>query len=147
MTEYTQFRSKHYCGGSHHKPKKEYYIFSCLFGAGKMLFFMVEQVFLLMGEIWSMPNVDIQCTVQGREETKGQRTFFMFKFFLSCHKIWILFHNILLWTQSIVPWTFCSQDNVLYTCRDAVTRHSLSPALKLVSGASIPNVNKWNTFM
>ena len=30
----------------------------------------------------------------GREEAKGQRKVFMFKFFLSCHKIWILFHTI-----------------------------------------------------
>ena len=34
-----------------------------------------------------MHNIDIQCTVEGREEAKGQRKFFMFKFFLSYHKI------------------------------------------------------------
>ena len=37
-----------------------------------------------------MHNADTQCSVQGREEPKGQRIFF-FKFFLSCHKMRILF--------------------------------------------------------
>ena len=39
------------------------------------------------GEVWWMRNADIQCTVEGGEEAKGQRKFFMFTFFLSCHKI------------------------------------------------------------
>ena len=34
-----------------------------------------------------MPNAEAQCTVEGREEAKGQRRFFTFKFFLSCHKM------------------------------------------------------------
>ena len=58
-----------------------------------MLLFRVKEVFLPMEEVWSMPNTDTQCTVEGREEAKGQRNFFMFKFFLSCHKIWTLFHR------------------------------------------------------
>ena len=36
--------------------------------ARRMLLFMVEQVFLLMGEVWWTLNVDT-----GREEAKGQR--------------------------------------------------------------------------
>ena len=37
---------------------------------------MAEQVFLLMGEVWSMHNAGTQCAVEGTEEAKGQRTFF-----------------------------------------------------------------------
>ena len=56
--------------------KKECYLLrSCLVDAGRMLLFMVEQVFLLMGEVWWMHNVGTQCTVEGREEAKGQRKF------------------------------------------------------------------------
>ena len=62
-----------------YKIKKECYLLrSCL---------TVEPVFLLMGEVWLMHNADTQCTVEGRVEVKGQRKFFMFKCFLSCHKI------------------------------------------------------------
>ena len=43
-----------------------------------------------------MHNVDSQCTGRGREEAKGQRQMFMPKFFLSCHKILILFHSLYL---------------------------------------------------
>ena len=53
----------------------------------RMLLFMVEQVFLQMREVWLMHNADTQCTVAGREEAKGKRKMFMFKFFLSFHKI------------------------------------------------------------
>ena len=58
-----------------------------------MLLFMFEQVFLLMGEVWSIYNADTQCTAEGKEKAKGQRNFFMFKS-LFCHKIWIFFHSI-----------------------------------------------------
>ena len=54
---------------------------------------MAEQVFLLMGEVWSMHNADTQCTIGEREKNKGQGKCFMFKFFLSCHKTGILFHT------------------------------------------------------
>ena len=47
---------------------------SCLVDAGRMLPLMVEQVFLLMGEVWLMHNT--QCTIEGREEAKGQRRIF-----------------------------------------------------------------------
>ena len=61
---------------------------------GECCFFMVEQVFLPMGEVWSMHKADTQCTVEGKEEAEGQRTFFMFKlYFFFCHKILILFHR------------------------------------------------------
>ena len=51
-----------------------------------MLLFMVEQVLLLMGKsgLWVM---QIHGAQWGKEEAKGQRRIFMFKFFLSCHKI------------------------------------------------------------
>ena len=34
---------------------------------------MVEQVFLLMGKVWFMHRSDVQCTVERREGTKGQK--------------------------------------------------------------------------
>ena len=58
-----------------------------------MLLFGTEQVFLLMGAVWLMHNPNTRCTVEGREEDKGQRRALVFKFFLSCHKIRILFHH------------------------------------------------------
>ena len=55
-----------------YKIQKECYLLrSCLIDAGRMLFFMVEQVFVLMGGVWSMHNADTQCTErepEGREE-------------------------------------------------------------------------------
>ena len=33
---------------------------------------MVEQVFLPMGEVWSMPNADTQCIVRGERRPKGR---------------------------------------------------------------------------
>ena len=71
-----------------YKIKMECYLLrNCLVDARRMLLFLIEQVFLLLGEVCSMPNADTQCTVVGKEEAQGQRKFFMFKFFLSCHKI------------------------------------------------------------
>ena len=76
-----------------YKIKKECYLLrSYLVGAGRMLLFMVEVVFH-EGEGWSMYNTDTQCTVCEKRGPKGRQEFFMFKFFLSCHKILILFHN------------------------------------------------------
>ena len=45
--------------------KERYLLKSCLVDARKMLLFMVEQVFLLMREIWSVHDVDMQCIVLG----------------------------------------------------------------------------------
>ena len=45
--------------------KERYLLKSCLVDARKMLLIMVEQVFLLMREIWSVHYVDMQCTVLG----------------------------------------------------------------------------------
>ena len=57
--------------------KKECYLLrSCLVDARRMLFFMAEQVFLPVGQVWWMQNPDTQCTVEGREEAKGQRKCF-----------------------------------------------------------------------
>ena len=39
---------------------------SCLVDAGRTLLFVVEQVFLLMGEVWLMPEAGTKCTVEGR---------------------------------------------------------------------------------
>ena len=85
--QFTQSRSK--CHVAPHEIKKD----CCLVDARGMLLFVVEQVFLPMGEVWLMHNAGTQCTVEGREEAKGPRKIFTFKFFLSCHKIWILFHS------------------------------------------------------
>lgn len=69
------------------------------------------------------------------------------KFCIFCYA-----HN---WLQHL---TFCSQDDVLYTSRDTihkafsgdlspVVHYCLLPALKLVTEASIPNVNTEYTSM
>ena len=49
---------------------------SHLVDARGMLFFMVEQVFLQVGEVWSMHNADTQCKVGGERRSKG-RDFFV----------------------------------------------------------------------
>ena len=59
----------------------------CLVDLGRMLLLVVEQVFLPMGEFWWMHNANIKCTICRKRDT-----FFMFNFFLSYYKIWILFH-------------------------------------------------------
>ena len=77
-----------------YKIRKECYLLrSCLVDSRRILLFMFEQLFLLMGEVWSMHNADTQCTVEGKEGAKRQRKFFMFKFLLSCHNIWIFLHS------------------------------------------------------
>lgn len=48
---------------------------SCLVNAKRMLLFMFEQVFLLVGEVWSIYNADTQCTAERKEKAKGQRKF------------------------------------------------------------------------
>ena len=55
--------------------KARYLLRGCLTGARRMLFFMVEQVFLLMRKFWLTHKADTQCMVEGREEAKGQRIF------------------------------------------------------------------------
>ena len=70
-----------------YKIKKECHLLRhCLIGAGRMLLFMVEQVFLLMGEVRSMHNVDTGCSVQGERRQRAEKCS-MFIFLLSCHKI------------------------------------------------------------
>ena len=51
------------------KIKKKCYLFICLADARRMWLF--EQTFLPVGEVWLMHNSDMQCTVVGREESKG----------------------------------------------------------------------------
>lgn len=52
-----------------YKIKKKCYLFICLADARRMWLF--EQTFLPVGEVWLMHNSDMQCTVVGREESKG----------------------------------------------------------------------------
>lgn len=40
----------------------------------------------IIEEAWLVHNTEAQCTLKGRQEAKGQRVSFMFKFFLSCLK-------------------------------------------------------------
>ena len=47
---------------------------NCLVGA-RILLFIVEQVFLLMGKLWSMHNADTQCIVRGERKPKGRENF------------------------------------------------------------------------
>ena len=46
-------------------------------------------------EVWLIHDADTQCTMEGREETNGQRNF-MFNFFLFCHKIYFTIDTIIL---------------------------------------------------
>ena len=70
--------------------KEHYLLRSCLVDSGSMLLLTVEQVFLLMGALWSMCNADAQGTVLGEgERPKGRAKFFFsacFNFFLFYHK-------------------------------------------------------------
>ena len=40
-----------------------------------MLLLMAEQVFLLVGEVWSMQNADTHCAVRGEGRRKGREEF------------------------------------------------------------------------
>ena len=46
--------------------------------------FVAEQVFLLMGDGWSMHHADTRGTVQGEKNKRAEKKF-LFIFFLSCH--------------------------------------------------------------
>lgn len=59
-------------------------------GAGRVVLCVLKQVLLPAGEVWPTHKADTQCTA-GERGAKGQRRIFMFKFFLSCRKIWISF--------------------------------------------------------
>ena len=56
------------------------------------IFFYPLTFSLPMQEVSSIYNADTPCTV-GRERMLKGREKNLFKLFLSCHKIWILFHN------------------------------------------------------
>ena len=43
--------------------------------------------FLLTVEVWPKYNADTQCTVEGREEVKGQKDIFVYNFSYLYHKI------------------------------------------------------------
>ena len=61
------------------KIKKECYLLKrCLADAFQqlVLFFMVELLLLLKGVVWWTLNTGPQCTVEGREQAKVQRTLF-----------------------------------------------------------------------
>ena len=40
-----------------------------------VLLFMVEQLFLPLGEVWFVHNADTQCTVGGERRPKGREFF------------------------------------------------------------------------
>ena len=75
---------------------------SCLADARMVLFITAEQVFLLMGEVWPKHNADRQYTVEEERRPKDLEHF-MFKLFLSCHTIGLLFHSI----NFFFHFTFC----------------------------------------
>lgn len=69
-----------------YEVEKECRLFrSCLVDAGRMSLFVVEPVFLLMGEVCVMPIADTRCTVRGEGRPKGREDF-LFKYLWSCHK-------------------------------------------------------------
>ena len=73
---------------SHDPLKKECYLLrSCLVGARRMLLFMVEQVFLLMGEVGRCMIQIYNAQERGERRLKGRDNFLFLNFFLSCHKI------------------------------------------------------------
>ena len=66
-----------------YKIKNECYLLrSCLVDAGRMLPFMVEQVFLPMEEAWLIHSTDTQFTVWERGGQRAEKKKFMYKFFL-----------------------------------------------------------------
>ena len=66
-----------------YKIKKECYLLrSCLVDAGRMLLFMVEQVFLPREEAWLIYSADTQYTVWERGGRRAEKKNFMYKFFL-----------------------------------------------------------------
>ena len=44
-------------------------------------------------QLWSIPNTDTRCTVRARGRQRAEKNF-LFKFFLSYHKIWMLSHKL-----------------------------------------------------
>ena len=67
------------------KPQECYLLRGCIVDGRRMLLFMVEQVCLTVGEVWSRHKADTRCTL-GRERKPKGRENFLFKFFLSCIK-------------------------------------------------------------
>ena len=53
---------------------------SHLLGAGRMFLLMAEQVFPLMGEVWSVYNADTQCRVGEREGQRAEENFLCLSF-------------------------------------------------------------------
>ena len=83
------------------KIKKEcYLLWSCLVDSRRMLLFMVEQAFLLMGEVWSICDEDTQSTGEENKETKEQRNFFNVFSHFSCLAIECEFY----FTPRMVGW-------------------------------------------
>ena len=66
----------------HVKPyyiKKECYLVrSCLLGARRMLLFMVEHVFLPVGEVWLRQNAEAWCTWGEREGQRAEKNFYVY---------------------------------------------------------------------
>ena len=79
-----------------YKIRKECYLLrSCL--AGRMLLFMAEQVFLLMGEVWLTQNAGAQCAVEGREgRPKDREEFLYLNSNVHYHLMYIKMHHLFL---------------------------------------------------
>lgn len=74
-----------------HKLKNVYYLKEAVlvYAAGRMIHFVVEQVFLLMGEVWFSGGEKKMLSGGGRRP-KGR---IVFKFSLSCHNIKFISHS------------------------------------------------------
>ena len=93
-----------------YKIKKGCYLVkSCLIDTRRMLPLMVEQLFLLVEEIWLMYNTDTKCTVWGKRRPKGRE--FIFKFF-SCLAIKSEFHFTVAWMTT----SFLFNDQIIFHC-------------------------------
>ena len=57
-----------------------YLLRHCLVVARRMLLFRVEQIFLPMGEVWSMHNEDTQCRVGGGGGQRAEKNFYVYIF-------------------------------------------------------------------
>ena len=60
-----------------YKIRKARYLLRSFLGARRMLLFMVEQVFPLRGEVWSMHKADTQCTVGKRGGQRAGKNFYV----------------------------------------------------------------------
>ena len=83
-----------------------------------------------------MNNTDIQRTVRAERGQRAEKTFFMFKFFLSCSTIWILIHSHIKMLQGVAESSLNSMDYPVHhftsswVPRDSYNCHNLAHKLK-----------------